>query len=604
MALRSIIDIDVDDAKFDAFLAKWKQYQDESTKASRVSRITVEFDKKDADTKKAASRELERHVSYTEKLQHAWAAMRDTTGSVVRNVREIATRVLHTTTLMAGIGGLATGFGFLGMDLIGRSASSWRRASLGGGTSIGGMRAFGLDFNRFIDPSAFMGGVGQAMRDPTRSVALRALGIMPGAGEDTADVAAKALERVQNLAKSTPEAMLGTLLQSHRLGDLGLSIEDLTRLRGMSSQEMRDQQRAFRGDRGRLNLTDAQAKGWQDFVTTLERARASIETTFIVHLSPLAPALGKLSTAITHVIESFLGKKDLTKWIDDFAGGIEKFAKYVGSDSFEKDVVSFTTGVTKMAKSIVGFLKFVTGNSPPASADNPVPTPPGSAPPAIGGWGWGRRRDGTWGWGHTPGANENNPGAGGPLPLSPINYRVPTDDAAMADRERTAHDFFRRAGWGENQTAGLMAYMRGESGFNPQAFNPAGGGQGAQGVGQWRGDRIARFRQMFGHDPRQGTLLEQLQFMHWELTHTEAGTGRALMGVKSAAEAAAEVLRSYGRPGAAAEAKRLPGDMGRAEQYRRQFGPGGNAPAPTRVLVTVRNEIGGNAIVSTGQVAV
>lgn len=46
-----------------------------------------------------------------------------------------------------------------------------------------------------------------------------------------------------------------------------------------------------------------------------------------------------------------------------------------------------------------------------------------------------------------------------------------------------------RHGLSVDQAAGVVANLQRESGLNPGAFNPAGGGQGARGIAQWRGDR-------------------------------------------------------------------------------------------------------------------
>lgn len=47
-----------------------------------------------------------------------------------------------------------------------------------------------------------------------------------------------------------------------------------------------------------------------------------------------------------------------------------------------------------------------------------------------------------------------------------------------------------RAGFNNVQIAGILGNLAAESMFNPTAFNSAGGGQGALGIAQWRGDRL------------------------------------------------------------------------------------------------------------------
>lgn len=49
--------------------------------------------------------------------------------------------------------------------------------------------------------------------------------------------------------------------------------------------------------------------------------------------------------------------------------------------------------------------------------------------------------------------------------------------------------YFQAKGLTFNQAAGVVGRLYAESGLNPNAFNPAGGGHGAVGIAQWRGDR-------------------------------------------------------------------------------------------------------------------
>ncbi len=83
-------------------------------------------------------------------------------------------------------------------------------------------------------------------------------------------------------------------------------------------------------------------------------------------------------------------------------------------------------------------------------------------------------------------------------------------------------------------TAGIMAESRGD----PTAFNPAGGGKGAYGIGQWRGDRLDKLRQRYGTDTP--NLAQQIEFLVGELRGGDRGGAKVLGQGDEAA-----VLRSY-----------------------------------------------------------
>ncbi|NEL74359.1 MAG: hypothetical protein G3W60_20795, partial [Xanthomonas perforans] len=61
--------------------------------------------------------------------------------------------------------------------------------------------------------------------------------------------------------------------------------------------------------------------------------------------------------------------------------------------------------------------------------------------------------------------------------------------------------------------AAIVANWQAESGLNPAAYNPAGGGTGARGLAQWRGARSQAFKKRYGVLPDQGSIDQQIEFM-------------------------------------------------------------------------------------------
>ena len=111
--------------------------------------------------------------------------------------------------------------------------------------------------------------------------------------------------------------------------------------------------------------------------------------------------------------------------------------------------------------------------------------------------------------------------------------------------------FFEANGFNRTQAAGITAGVYAETAHDPKAFNGTGGGQGAFGLGQWRGARLANLRKRYGQHP---TVEQQLQFMLWELTHDEkeggeASGGRAIRSATTSSAALAAYIRQYMRPG-------------------------------------------------------
>jgi murein DD-endopeptidase MepM/ murein hydrolase activator NlpD len=103
--------------------------------------------------------------------------------------------------------------------------------------------------------------------------------------------------------------------------------------------------------------------------------------------------------------------------------------------------------------------------------------------------------------------------------------------------------------WTMEQAAGIIANLQAESGLNPNAFNSAGGGQGAVGIAQWRGERQTRFQQTYGKPIRGSSLQEQLAYVNWEFNNTETKAATALRQATTVEQATDVFYRLYERAG-------------------------------------------------------
>lgn len=122
-----------------------------------------------------------------------------------------------------------------------------------------------------------------------------------------------------------------------------------------------------------------------------------------------------------------------------------------------------------------------------------------------------------------------------------------------------------------DEAAAIAANATRESRLNPGAFNVDGGGQGAQGLFQWRGSRVDAFRKRFGVDPRFGTIEQQLDFLmtdpyeRGKMRQALAGGGGAgALGVRFS-----QIFEAHGR--AAEDAARGPIAQRFADDYRARF---------------------------------
>lgn len=116
--------------------------------------------------------------------------------------------------------------------------------------------------------------------------------------------------------------------------------------------------------------------------------------------------------------------------------------------------------------------------------------------------------------------------------------------------------------------------------IDPQAYNPVGGGEGARGIAQWRlpGGRIQNFRNLYKKDILEGTLIEQLDYVWWELTsepYYSSLWNKHIKHAKSAAEAADLVETYYEGSGNSALEKRINFAVAVFRLYQADYDPTG-----------------------------
>lgn len=185
------------------------------------------------------------------------------------------------------------------------------------------------------------------------------------------------------------------------------------------------------------------------------------------------------------------------------------------------------------------------------------------------------------GWNDVPGGGGGGArpapaaGGGGSAGHAPNDPSVSSGNVNVDNTVR----FFKDRGWTDAQARGMAAGLYSESHLDPKAFNKAGGGQGAFGIGQWRGKRLKRLFEMFGPNP---TLFQQLEYVQWELDHGETGARDIIRQRSTPQTAASAFISRYERPGG----KGYIDDMNRANRILGING-GGSSTSVTVGNITI-----------------
>jgi len=179
-------------------------------------------------------------------------------------------------------------------------------------------------------------------------------------------------------------------------------------------------------------------------------------------------------------------------------------------------------------------------------------------------------------------AGGTTPPAG--LPQSGAPGASPTG-AGGADRFAHIVKFWTDRGYSVSVARGIAAGIYAESRGDPKAFNPAGGGMGAYGIGQWRAGRQRELFKRYGANP---TLFQQLEYMAWEMNggNGEGRAGAAIRGSGSEKAALETYVRKFMRPAPGAE---ISGDLSRGQAALQRYSGAGYTPISYSVPIGTVN---------------
>ncbi|EBJ1306809.1 hypothetical protein DO397_08610 [Salmonella enterica] len=395
MAAKSIVEIDVQDEKFQSFLEKFNEYQkalgelpeqwrgavhglgEAAKETERVRDGTEGITKAFADGVAALASVndgLDRLNGNLEKATKTQTEFNKKSGgarnflnkaskdakSLAGHIKDATTSLLSWGTVLGLFFGLAGAGGLWGLNHLAGNASAQRFTAMGLGTTAGGLNSTAVDFQKALgNPVGTLGAIRDAQLDLSKRWQFRAMGV-DNPDRDPAELLPEMIKAARDIFVRNGSTQQGA--EAYGLTNY-FTLDDLNRFKKMSDEEIDAMAKQAQQDTRRLQLTDQQLRQWQDFNIQLDRSKVSIGNTFIRGLAPLAPELGKLSDAFSGAIETVLKSPELGKWIDGLSDGIRRFGNYLASPEFQKDVEAFISGVERLGRVIGKVIDWISGKS-------------------------------------------------------------------------------------------------------------------------------------------------------------------------------------------------------------------------------------------------
>ncbi|EMF7827658.1 TPA: hypothetical protein ACJCXE_004236 [Yersinia enterocolitica] len=395
MAAKSIIDIDVNDDKFQSFMEKFNEYQaalgdlpeawrgvahgiGDTEKETAKARSELQGVAKSFSDGAAAilsiNSGLDRLNDSLDKAnknqsgfnKNAGAAKKFLSGatkdakSLAGHIKDATTSLISWGSILGLFSGLIGAGGLFGINRLASGAASQRFTALGLGTTSGGLDSSAINYQRALsNPTGTLGAIRDSQLDLSKRWQFQAMGIN-NPDQDPAKLLPQMIRNARDIFVKNGSNLQGA--EAHGLTNF-FTLDDLNRFKNMSDAEIDSMEKRAAQDSKQLQLSDQIQKQWTDFNVQLQRSGYSIENSFIRGLAPLAPQLTRLSDSVSGMIDSFLKSPELGKWIDGLSQGVQKFGEYLASPSFRTDIDSFMKSIRDMGVTVDNVIRFLNGTT-------------------------------------------------------------------------------------------------------------------------------------------------------------------------------------------------------------------------------------------------
>ena len=487
MSVKSVIEIDVLDEKFQTFAKEFEKIKKALAQMpSDWNKANTSGEKGIKSVGKSLQDAKKKQDDFNKSIKDGEQALKNianVTSNIARNMANTAISFAKFLTLGAVGGGF-------GLGALASATSGQRRTAQGLGITTGQLRSAEVYGGRYINPIQTLGNLADIQSDITKQYLLNPLALGNTTGKSAGELLPDTLTSIRKLYKQFGG-------QRQVLESLGttqiVDYESQRRLAGLSDKEFKEFIENLKKGNKAFETQDKVDKAFQDFWVKLKESSQKLQISLIEGLEKLPESLGKLSDSIADAIKIFLSNPNLKQWFEDLGEGIKNFATYISSAEFKQDINSFIYGVKNLADSVVEALRFLGILKRPAISQEEIDQEKKKLP-------W-------WVIGKESIAKSN------------IEEERNT--------QQKAYNFFKSKGYSENATIGILANLKAESDYKTGTIGDQGK---AYGLAQWHPDRQKLFEKQFGHSIYKSSLEEQLEFIDYELKNNERSSGRALSG--------------------------------------------------------------------------
>jgi hypothetical protein len=395
MAVKSVIEIDVQDDAFKAFIASFQKFQDAvknlpgawsevTDAASGVTASIAKSGERISGNLNLISKQTEEH----RKLQRQIEASNRSWAEFGRGTMRVASTVKDITLNLAkwgAVSGLLTGAGgFFGFRALAESSAQARRGALGLGITSGQFRAAETTYGRIGGAGNILSKISEMKQSPEGIAQLQRLGISAEdvASKNAGELLDQVLVGIQTRYRSFAPGLERPLSETYGLTEFG-DLETIKRIADLQPGELPQMASEFARRSRELAVSDNVDRRYEDFLSRIGTASERLKVTLIDNLEKLSEPIANVVDAFTNLIASGINTPGFKEGIKSFADYIQELSTWLGSEEAKKSLRDFATSITQVVAGLGRMVAWLAswfpeeGERPPReSGDRPSPSNP------------------------------------------------------------------------------------------------------------------------------------------------------------------------------------------------------------------------------------
>jgi hypothetical protein len=371
MAVKSIIDVDVNDDQFKSFMEMFKKYQDaikklpgawgETEKAVGLARNKLEDM---AGIIQKQTREQEKMRREVDKTNYAMGLLHKTTDKVYSRIKSTTADLFKWSGAVGILSTVVGAFSLAGFDQLARSASQARSQSMGIGIAPGQLQAANINYARFGGATPTLSRIAEMQSSDVEKNYLRLLGISDEdiKSKSAFDLLPQVLQGVGGGYQRLIEAGTTFNAGAHGYDQFGLSTHQLRQYAEASrTGELATLNSQLPGRAAAIGGSEDVYRRYQDFITRIDTSWTSLQATLISKLEPLSAPLATLLDAFKNLAASALSSDGFKNNLKRFADWINDFAVRIGTDEAKKNMEAFANRVGEVVAGLGRMVEWLAG---------------------------------------------------------------------------------------------------------------------------------------------------------------------------------------------------------------------------------------------------